>query len=208
MTVDKKLVSNDPSQEKIKFVLQLFNSNKLIEAKKEIDKQLDAYPKSPVLFNILGAVFAGQNKLQEALTSYNKSIKINPNYVQAYNNLGACMYKLGKITEAIKSYEKAINIAPDLDYLLGTFIFNKNHFSTLKLDFSFQGPKVTKTSLVCKIHGSHVTKLAWVPINFYHGGLLQVTVSSLHHISFLVSYILIIFLLHENNHILLLLDDI
>ena len=73
MTVDKKIVQNEPSQEKIKFILELFNSNKLIDAKIEIDKELIVYPKSPILFNILGAVFVGQNKLQEALINYKKS---------------------------------------------------------------------------------------------------------------------------------------
>ena len=71
MIVDNKIIQNDPSQEKIKFILELFNSNKLINAKKEIEKELIAYPKSPILFNILGAVFVGLNELQEALTSYN-----------------------------------------------------------------------------------------------------------------------------------------
>ena len=99
MIVDNKIIQNDPSQAKIKFILELLNSNKLIDAKKEIDRQLIAYPKSPVLFNILGAVFAAQNKLQEALSNYNKSIKINPDYAQAYNNLGVCMYRLGQINE-------------------------------------------------------------------------------------------------------------
>ena len=113
MTVDKKIVQNDPPKEKIKFILELFNSNKLNDAKMKIDKELIVYSKSPVLFNILGAVFVGQNKLQEALTNYNKSIKINPNYIQAYNNLGACMFKLGRITEAIQSYQKAIEIQPN-----------------------------------------------------------------------------------------------
>ena len=67
MISDNKKVQNDPTQEKIKFILELFNSNKLIETKKEIDKQLIIYSKSSILFNILGAVLAGQNKLQEAL---------------------------------------------------------------------------------------------------------------------------------------------
>ena len=46
----------DPTQEKIKFILELFNSKRLIEGKKEIDRQLIIYSKSSVLFNILGAV--------------------------------------------------------------------------------------------------------------------------------------------------------
>jgi len=49
MTVDKKLAQNDPTQEKIKFILELFNSNKLIDTKIEIVKELIAYPKSPCL---------------------------------------------------------------------------------------------------------------------------------------------------------------
>ena len=107
------MAQNDPTPEKIKFILELFDSNKLIETKKEIDKQLIIYSKSSVLFNIFGAVFARQNKLQEALENYNKSIKINPNYAQAHNNLGACLYRLGKIDEAIQSYQKAIEILPN-----------------------------------------------------------------------------------------------
>ena len=86
MIVNNKKVQNDPPQEKIKFILELFNSNKLIETKKEVDKQFTIYSKSSVLLNILGAILAGQNKLREALKSYNKSIQINPNYAQAYNN--------------------------------------------------------------------------------------------------------------------------
>ena len=113
MSVDNKKVKNDPTQEKIKFILELFNSNKLIETKKEIEKLLIKYSKSSILFNILGAVLAEQNKPQEALENYNKSIKINPNYTQAYNNLGVCLYRLGKINEAIQCYQKAIEIEPN-----------------------------------------------------------------------------------------------
>ena len=46
MTVDKKLAQNDPPQEKIEFILELFNSNKLVDTKIEIVKELIAYPKS------------------------------------------------------------------------------------------------------------------------------------------------------------------
>ena len=112
MSAENKNVNNDPTQEKIKFILELFNSNKLVETKKEIEKQLIKYSKSSVLFNILGAVLAEQNKPQEALKNYNKSIKINPNYAQAYNNLGVCLHRLGKIDEAIQGYRKAIEIQP------------------------------------------------------------------------------------------------
>tara|TARA_B110000438_G_scaffold264473_1_gene277177 strand:- start:2085 stop:4058 length:1974 start_codon:yes stop_codon:yes gene_type:complete len=112
MYVDNKLTKEEPPKENIEFIIELFNFRKLIDAKKKIEKLLIDYPKSSILFNILGAVFAEQNMLEEALQNYSKAIKINPNYVQAYNNLGVCKYKLGKKDEAIKVYEKAIKINP------------------------------------------------------------------------------------------------
>ena len=100
----------EPSKEIIKFILSLFNSKKFIEAKKEIDKQLINYPNSSILFNILGAVYAGQNELEKALNSYKKAIKINPEYAQAYNNLGTALHQIGKIEESIDNYQIAIKL--------------------------------------------------------------------------------------------------
>jgi len=108
-----KKAQDDPSQKELKFILELFNSNKLLEANKEVDKQLIKYSKSAILYNILGAIFARQYKLKDALLNYNKSLKINPKYFQAYNNLGACFYEMGKIDEAIQNYKKAIEIKPN-----------------------------------------------------------------------------------------------
>ena len=103
----------DPSQNDIKFILNLLNSNKLIDAKKEIDKQLTKFPKSSVLFNILGAVFTNEKKLDKAISNYEKAISLNSNYAQAYNNLGIAFHKLNKIDEAIENYKKAINLKND-----------------------------------------------------------------------------------------------
>ena len=101
MIVKDKTIHKDPPQDQINFILDLFNSNKLNEVIKSINHQLNLYPSSSILFNILGAALSSQNKLPEALLNYNKSIKINPNYAQAYNNLGACMYRMGKYQDAV-----------------------------------------------------------------------------------------------------------
>jgi len=110
MVLDKQEKQKEPTQEIIKVILELFNSNKLIKAKKEIDNQLTKFPNSSILFNILGAVLDGQNELNEAVKNYKKAIKINPDYAQAYNNLGAALHKLKKIDDAINFYKKAINL--------------------------------------------------------------------------------------------------
>ena len=83
MISDKDKVQKDPNQEVIKFILGLFNSNKFIDAKKEIDKQIIKYPNSSILFNILGAVLAEENQLDKAIENYRKAVKINPHYAQA-----------------------------------------------------------------------------------------------------------------------------
>jgi len=107
MNADKQ---KDPSQNDIKFILNLLNSNKLNDAKKEIDKHLIQHPNSSILFNILGAVYAGKNNFDEAINYYKKATTCNPNYAQAYNNLGVALHKLEKISEAIENYQKAINL--------------------------------------------------------------------------------------------------
>ena len=100
-------------EEDIKSILILFNSNKIVEAKKEIDKKIIKNPNSFVLYNILGAILAKESKLEDAVENYKRSIKINPNYAEAYNNLGVSFHELNKLDEAIKSYKKAINLKPN-----------------------------------------------------------------------------------------------
>jgi len=112
MNVENTTPINDPDKKEIKIIQELFISNKLIEANKKIKQQLTQYPKSSVLYNMLGVVLAGEKKFKEAIENYYQSIKINPKYVQAYNNLGASLYSLGKIDEAIQKYQKAIEIEP------------------------------------------------------------------------------------------------
>ncbi len=107
----KKLIENkhnEPDNKQIKQILDLFNSKKFEEVKKEINKQASKFPNSSILNNILGAVLAEENQLILAIEQYKKSIKLNPNYAEAYNNLGVSLEKLNKYEEAIEKFEKAI----------------------------------------------------------------------------------------------------
>ena len=110
MNSNNNITSNDPPNTEIKFILNLFNLKKFIEAENEVKKQVLKYPNSSVLFNILGAIFAGKNDLSQAIKNYENSLKINSGYFQAYNNLGTAFHKLKKIDKAIANYKKAIEI--------------------------------------------------------------------------------------------------
>ena len=110
MISDKTKVNKNPPSHIIKFILELFNSDKLNEAKTEIDKQIVKYPNSSILLNISGAILAGQNDLDQAIEKYQDALRIDPKYAQAYNNLGIALHKLNKTEDSIKVYNKAISI--------------------------------------------------------------------------------------------------
>ena len=65
MIDNNKIVQDDPSQKELKFIVELLNSNKLLEAHQEANKQLIKYSKSSILYNMLGAILARQNKFYQ-----------------------------------------------------------------------------------------------------------------------------------------------
>ena len=102
-----------PDQQTIDEVLNLFKSGKLNKAKIKIENYIKKFPKSFVLFNILGAVCAGQDELEVAINHHKKSVEINPDYAEGYNNLGIAFQKLGLFEEAVKNYKKTLKLKPD-----------------------------------------------------------------------------------------------
>ena len=106
-------ITKDPPEKEIKFILELINLNKIVDAENDLKKKILIYPNSSILFNIRGAILASKNVLDEAIINYKKSIEINANYAQAYNNLGIAFHKLNKIDTAIKNYKKALSLKKD-----------------------------------------------------------------------------------------------
>ena len=102
-----------PDQQTIDEVLNLFKSGKLDKAKIKIENYIKKFPKSFVLFNILGAVCAAQDELEVAINHHKKSVEINPDYAEGYNNLGIAFQKLGLFEEAVKNYKKTLKLKPD-----------------------------------------------------------------------------------------------
>ena len=63
MNLNNDKIQKNPSGEEKDLILKFFNSKKLVEAKKEVDKQITKYPNSFILFNILGAILSEQKHL-------------------------------------------------------------------------------------------------------------------------------------------------
>ena len=71
------------------------------------------YPRSNVLWNILGAAYVGLDDWVAAEVSFSKAIAANPCYPDAHNNLGILFRAQGRINEALESFRHAIRLKPD-----------------------------------------------------------------------------------------------
>ena len=75
----------------IKEILDYFKSGKFDIAKKETALLIKKFPNNHFLYNLFGAILAGQKKLDESIVYFEKSIEISPNYADAYNNLAGVL---------------------------------------------------------------------------------------------------------------------
>ena len=98
----------------IEKVLNYFRSGKYEIAKREAALLLKKFPNNYFLYNLFGAILAGQKKLDEAIIYFEKSIKISPVYADAYNNLAGVLLDQKKYDKAIEYFQKAIKIKPNL----------------------------------------------------------------------------------------------
>ena len=86
MTIPNKKDQNDPPQKEIKFILELFNSKKLNEAKKEINRKITKYVNSPILFNILGAILGEQNQLNDSIANKQWGWEAQYNFKKSFSD--------------------------------------------------------------------------------------------------------------------------
>lgn len=100
----------DDEKIKIKKLLSLYEEG---EFKKAVSLGIllkDMYPKNPVIFNLLGAIYIKLKKYNRALENYKKAIFIFPDYLDAINNLGNLYKDLRMFNESILYYDKALKI--------------------------------------------------------------------------------------------------
>jgi len=101
------------SQEQIDTVIGLYSSGQYQEAIDQIKTLNKLYPNIPLLFNIVGACYAGLGQLGSAVKNYEKAIEIKPDYAKAHYNLGNVLHDLtlqgiGHLDDSIKCYESSM----------------------------------------------------------------------------------------------------
>ena len=72
-------------ENEIKKAVNLYQSQKFLEAETLAKKILKLNPKVSFLYNLLGLICASSNNNSGAIKYYEEGIKINPSYAMLYN---------------------------------------------------------------------------------------------------------------------------
>jgi protein O-GlcNAc transferase len=111
--ISKASKVQDPSQDQIQLLINLYQQGQLQQALDSTKQLLSQFPNSLDLYNIQGAANAGLGQFDSAIVSYKQAIKIKPDYAEAYNNMGAALNDKGDSKAALESYKQALKIKPD-----------------------------------------------------------------------------------------------
>ncbi|MDC1357707.1 tetratricopeptide repeat protein [Pseudomonadota bacterium] len=103
----------NPPQEVINQLVNLYNQGQLSSVVEQAQALTEQYPKTLLVWNILGASAAQIGMLDEAIVSYNKVLSLKPDFYEAYNNMGITLQNQGNVDKALEAYNKAILLKPD-----------------------------------------------------------------------------------------------
>ena len=102
-----------PTQEQLKKLIELYQSEKLDEAETEAQNLLKQFPDDLTCLNVLGVILDRKGQTEEAIRIYQKALQINENSSETHFNMGSILQRLGRSNEARVNYEKAISIKSD-----------------------------------------------------------------------------------------------
>ena len=103
----------EPPQAQIQELINLYSQGQHQPALKQAKTLAQQFPKSPILFNIQGAVLKSLGQLDQSIEAFNKAVAIEPDYAEAYYNMGNTLKARAKLEDAIEAYKKALAIRPD-----------------------------------------------------------------------------------------------
>ena len=106
-------INRDPSNDELQLIVALYTQGDF-ERALSIGKLLcTRFPKSAVLLNLCGAVYAALLEYDLAVESYAKAIKLDPSFADYHANMANVQLDRGDVDGAIKSYRKSIQIDPN-----------------------------------------------------------------------------------------------
>ena len=102
-----------PPQEKLKSLLEYFQSGRYGDAEKLSLSITKEFPEHQFAWKILAAVLKQTGRINESLNIIQKSIQLNPQDSTNHNNLGVILQELNRVDEAQACFGKAIKLQPE-----------------------------------------------------------------------------------------------
>ena len=102
-----------PPTKDIKALLTLHRRNAFSAVCLKSKQILKRYPRSYIVWHVLGLAHAGRAEFLQAQECFQTAIDINPHSAEAYSNLGNALKDQGHSLSAISSYKTAIQLRPN-----------------------------------------------------------------------------------------------
>ena len=109
----QKNVTNNPPQEVIDQLINLYKQNQLEVVVKIAQALTKQYPETFMLWYILGTSAAQIDMPDQAIIALKKVISLKPDYADVYVNLAVVLIQQKKLDEAIEACNKAVLLKPD-----------------------------------------------------------------------------------------------
>ena len=106
--ISKASKFQDPSQDQMQLLINLYQQGKLQQALDCAKLLLSQFPNSFTLCNIQGAANAGLGQFEAAIDSFKLALKIKPDYAAVYSNMGNALRDKGDLEAAIDSFKQAL----------------------------------------------------------------------------------------------------
>lgn len=129
--MQKYEASVQQTQQSIKKLIQLYNNKEYQELIIKALIELERYPNSYLIWNLLGAANLALDKPQEASLAFKRVTELNSKYAEGFNNLGVSLNRLSLYQDASEAYENAIKINPknpEVFENLGSALMNNGEF--------------------------------------------------------------------------------
>ena len=107
--------SNQPEQDEINAVLNLFKTEQWPQAEHHLQELSRKFPNHPFAWQGLAEIFSLTGRKEMALEPLRQLIQITPKNALFHMNLGALLLELGRFVESEECYRKAIGIEPNLE---------------------------------------------------------------------------------------------
>ena len=106
------MLKKGPSQSELNSLIYAINSGDFTAAETMAASLSKAYPKSVIVWKILGVAIAEQGRMAEAIESMKKVVMLEPKDAEAHRNLATALKEAGHTKLAETHFRKAISLNP------------------------------------------------------------------------------------------------